>query len=237
LYLTPDYDEHYTVIWALDGRPISSFDGRRVMVFPDSSRAATYGIITREDTVTLARFDNGMPGAQPLQAVLDNAAQPFAQVAQVNGVEGAEGGLDDGQVSWTRLDDFAEMIALPDPHAELEPDSSLVLNLVWRPRQPAAANYTSFVQLVGPENPETGSRVWAQQDGQPGNGTYSTLEWRPGQTIWENVSLRVPPNAPPGEYTLLTGMYLLDTGERVPLYRNGSRLPDDALAVRTFTLE
>lgn len=88
---------------------------------------------------------------------------------------------------------------------------------------------------MGPTNPETHSTLWAQVDEQPGGGSYPTSQWRAGQTIEEHFALKIPDNILPGKYTVEAGMYLLETGERVPLTRNGVRLPNDSFSLASIT--
>ena len=113
--------------------------------------------------------------------------------------------------------------------SKLEPGDDFALDLAWLAAHPTDERYTVFVQLVGPTNPATGSPVWAQQDRQPGNGTYATDEWRVGERIVEQFDLKIPEQALPGAYRIQMGMYLLETGERVPLLQaDGTRVENDA---------
>jgi len=76
--------------------------------------------------------------------------------------------------------------------------------------------YTAFVHLLGPPNPALGSPLWAQDDHEPGQATYSTDRWFPGEVIVDTFDLQIPADAPPGEYTLSTGFYDLETMARLP---------------------
>ena len=76
--------------------------------------------------------------------------------------------------------------------------------------------YTAFVHLLGPLNPALGSPLWAQDDHEPGQATYSTDRWFPGEVIVDTFHLQIPADAPPGEYTLSTGFYDLETMARLP---------------------
>ena len=48
--------------------------------------------------------------------------------------------------------------------------------------------------------------------------------------------IHLSPEALPGAYTLYAGMYLLESGERVPLSENGTRLQNDAINLAQFQL-
>lgn len=235
LYLTPDYNEHYTVIWALDGRPISSFDGRRVFVLPNSSRAATYGIITREDSQTLDALQRRNARFEILERVSDLENQPYSEILRLAPIADSPIGAPADDYRFADLADFGYALA---NETRSQPGENLKLDLVWTATHPTDKRYTVFVQLVGPNNPATNTPIWAQQDHQPGNGTYATDEWRAGQRIVEHFELTIPPEAVPGVYRLQTGMYVLETGERVPLLRkDGTRVENDALILDQFEIQ
>ena len=70
----------------------------------------------------------------------------------------------------------------------------------------------------------------AQQDSQPQSGGFPTLDWFVGDIISDPYALHVQTGAPPGDYTLQVGMYLLETLTRLPAYdSSGARLPGDAI--------
>ena len=50
---------------------------------------------------------------------------------------------------------------------------------------------------------------------QPGNGSYPTNRWEPGETIIDRFQLDVS-KAGPGAYELRAGMYLLPSQQRLP---------------------
>lgn len=229
LYLTPKYDEHYTVIWALDGRPVSSFDGRRVLVLPDSSRAATYGIITREDNRTLTELGRAQAATQKLAEFVDYRREPYAQVVQL------ETGEKPSSAPAIRLGEFAELTNYTASPSVPKRDEKVMVQLGWQATGVTDKNYTVFMQLLGPTNPTTGTNVWAQSDGQPGDGTFPTSAWRPGQSIAQTYELKVPPEAIPGTYSIVVGMYLLETGERVPLLTaDGAPVTNNAIQLMSF---
>ncbi len=89
------------------------------------------------------------------------------------------------------------------------------LTLYWKAEIPDDADYTIFVHLLD----QTGQLVTGQ-DNQPVNGSYPTAIWEPGEIIPDGYTFNTS-ELPPGEYQIEIGMYLLDTGERLPVY-----LPD-----------
>lgn len=235
IYITPAYAEHYTMIWALNGRPVSAFDGRFILVLPDSSRAATYGIIVHEDPLTQAALNQSFAHPQVLEEYSDAAGKPYSSLLHLppnSRIQNATPAFSPIQVG-----DFATLInaKAASPHVR---GDSILIETQWQVIRPAPKNYTVSVQLHGPTNPADGSNVWAQQDKQPGSGTYPTTQWQPGQTIFDKFVLKIPDNAPAGAYSVQVVMYLLETGERVTLTTaDSTAIADNLLTIHTFTLE
>ena len=92
------------------------------------------------------------------------------------------------------------------------PGGSYPVTLFWQPLAAIPGDYTVFVHLRAPD----GSRV-AQRDAQPLDGDYPTSRWRSGETVIDPQPLFLPPELPPGVYTLWTGLYRLETLERLPV--------------------
>lgn len=248
LYLSPEYDDHYTLRWALDERRFSSFDGRRALVLPNSEGAVSYGIITYEDKDSLNTLRQLFPAAQLSGHFRDRTGAPYATILTIpkqvgtsrQGVSTGQGVslLEPSHRLAVRVDDFADLLGFDLATLRAAPGETLNLTLYWTSRAPAVDNYTVFVHLVGPTHPSTGSPIWAQADSQPARGTYTTREWQIGETILDRYALRIPFEAPRGEYGIQVGMYLLETGARVPLLdARGNRLTDDALQLTTITVE
>jgi hypothetical protein len=89
---------------------------------------------------------------------------------------------------------------------------NLTLRLFWQAKTWITTDYTVFVHLVGPDG-----QIVAQHDQQPLGGFYPTSAWRRGETIVDEYGLSLPPDLPAGEYQVRTGMYILATGERLPV--------------------
>ncbi|HXF63422.1 MAG TPA: hypothetical protein VNK95_17465, partial [Caldilineaceae bacterium] len=96
------------------------------------------------------------------------------------------------------------------------------LTFVWLPQAPLALDYKLFVHVAGADG-----RPVAQWDGYPGLNTARTSRWPTGQPFDDHVLLAIPADAPPGDYTLLVGLY--DPA-------SGARLGDRAIAVTPFTI-
>ena len=107
--------------------------------------------------------------------------------------------------------------------------------IYWQAEGRVSEDYTTFIHLLGPKNPETGSTIWAESDAQPGNGTYPTSQWRPGQIIVDRYYLQIPDQSPRQNYQLEVGMYILATGARLPVRVNGQPSPDNSVLLGDVT--
>jgi len=102
------------------------------------------------------------------------------------------------------------------------PGATISLTLRWRALRALTENYTVFAQIVGPEG-----KLYGQVDSWPVYGTHPTGSWRSGEEIDDPYSLTLAPDAPPGEYQVIVGWYLLGTMERLAaLDANGQAVGD-----------
>jgi hypothetical protein len=111
---------------------------------------------------------------------------------------------------------------------EVTAGQSLRLTLYWQATAPIPDDYTVFVHLRFPEGGNA-----TQADHQPLGNIFPTSVWPVGEIIRETSELALPADIPPGQYQLWTGLYNLETGERLPVEddRSGEN------AVRLGTVE
>jgi hypothetical protein len=92
------------------------------------------------------------------------------------------------------------------------PGETVEMETWWRVESLPQRPLSVMMHLTGP-------------DGEPvivGDGLGAPVEqWQVGDIIVQRHVLPIPADAPPGEYTPLTGVYWLDTVERWPVERNG----------------
>jgi 4-amino-4-deoxy-L-arabinose transferase-like glycosyltransferase len=131
--------------------------------------------------------------------------------------------------------DFGEPAAIELHGYQLEgvpqPGETLTLTLIWRGSAPMEVNYTVFVHLADGSNELAG-----QGDGQPDRGFRPTNSWRSGEVIVDEHSLTIRPDAPGGRYQLWLGFYHPETGQRLPVFVEGVRQPDDRLLLQEVVL-
>jgi len=122
------------------------------------------------------------------------------------------------------------------PVDAIRPGQTLTLDLYWRANVKLGQGYTVFAHLIGTAfNPATDGPLWAGHDGEPVNGGYPTQQWFVDQVILDRHTLVVPPDAPPGDYELEVGMYLLETMERLKVTATGGPTAD-RVVLGTFPL-
>jgi len=115
--------------------------------------------------------------------------------------------------------------------AAARPGETVALTLTWQALADLTENYLVFVHLTAGDG-----TIVAQADGAPVNGTRLTLSWRAGEALLDRRALRIPPDAPPGSYTLWVGFYDPDTFARPPVAVEGVTQPDGRLRLATFTI-
>ncbi len=87
-------------------------------------------------------------------------------------------------------------------HGSLNPDDTLMLNVIWQPLRSFSRDLKVFVHLVDSNN-----NLIAQFDGQPRSGDYPTSRWIPGEIIKDSYPILFPEAAPPGPYQIFVGLY------------------------------
>jgi hypothetical protein len=93
---------------------------------------------------------------------------------------------------------------------KLRPNDTLHILLVWQPQQPLTTDYKVFVHLVD----AVGQPV-TQWDGLPCLNTCRTSQWAVGASVRDHIFLHIPDDMPPGQYSLVAGLYDETTGERL----------------------
>jgi hypothetical protein len=97
--------------------------------------------------------------------------------------------------------DFGDEIRLEGVDLARQP-GAVDLTLWWRALEVPATNYTVFVHLFAPGDPQ----ALVQSDGQPRGGAYPTSWWAAGEVVSETVTLPLE-GVPAGTYQLAVGLY------------------------------
>ncbi len=114
---------------------------------------------------------------------------------------------------------------------QLRPGETLELSLTWQCLQRMDEDYTVFVHILDEQQ-----RIWGQEDIGPVHGTYPTSQWKEGEIIEDIHSVQLSYEAPPGEYQIEIGFYLLSTMGRLPVLDEEMRAVDDKVLVGGITI-
>ncbi len=96
------------------------------------------------------------------------------------------------------------------PSPTLHPPTTITVTLVWRAEAETTTSYRVFLHLVGPDG-----ELVTQSDGEPANWTRPTTGWLPGEVITDERALYLPADTTPGKYSLVCGLYTIETGQRL----------------------
>jgi 4-amino-4-deoxy-L-arabinose transferase-like glycosyltransferase len=135
----------------------------------------------------------------------DQTATPGAFARSANG----------SQSIGANLDGLVRLIGYDIDTRRAGPGGRIPVTLYWQAQAPIPEDYHVFVHLEGDEEAGGASGLWGQADGRPVCWTYPTYDWRPGQIIADQHAIHIKPDTPTGDYQILTGMYLPDTGARL----------------------
>ena len=97
---------------------------------------------------------------------------------------------------------FARLLGAELGSREMISGKPFELILYWESEAETRERYRVFVHL----RDETGA-VRTQSDGEPAEWTRPTTGWLAGEIIADRHVLFPPPDLPPGEYTLVAGLY------------------------------
>jgi mannosyltransferase len=112
---------------------------------------------------------------------------------------------------------------------------NLPVSLFWEVNQPLTTDYSFFLHLCQAcDLPPV-----ASDDGQPLGGYLPTGSWLPGKPARDDRAIHLPKDLPPGQYTLLLGVYR--PGDPSPTarltVRGGDTLGNDRLILGTVQIE
>ena len=156
------------------------------------------------DEKTLAELMNFRtdPGGMPERSEARPASEPprgtTAQIA-----------------SWTN---GAELLGYQVADRTVSPGGELDVTLYWRAPQPLDKDYKVFVHVI------KDGQVIAQHDAEPGLGGYPTGRWPAGQVIPDRHPIQIPPEAQPGSYSVMIGLYDPANGARAQLAQGGDAI-------------
>jgi len=108
---------------------------------------------------------------------------------------------------------LGDKVVLLDYNLEgpLRHGATIRLTLYWQALKEMEKDYTVFVHVVDEEG-----TVWGQWDSQPVSGERPTSGWEWGEVIEDAYKMSIDVEGPREGYKIRVGMYLVETGERLP---------------------
>jgi hypothetical protein len=222
-------DLNYTISIRIYGRDQTQIGG--IDTYPDSGRRATQflipGNVVRDEYVLHLDKDAVAPTAAEIRVALFSATQSrYLRVTDTRGqtVENtpivARLAVVPSQIEQQapqvkvdfNLGNKVQLVGYTLSSSELIPGGKWLITLYWRPIAPLSEDYTVFIHLLD----DKGAQI-AQVDEQPVNNYYPTSLWQSQDTIQDVHTVVLPANIPPGNYTLSIGLYLLSSGQRLPI--------------------
>jgi hypothetical protein len=128
-----------------------------------------------------------------------------------------------------RLGDAIRLVGYSLEREQVALGDRLQFTLFWEALAPPGRALKVTVQLID----LTDLHKVAQRDGEPGCTRAPTGEWRSGDLIFDRYHLPIAPDARPGAYTLLVGMYDAETHDRLPAFDAAGQPIGDALTLHT----
>ncbi|MBF8284077.1 MAG: conserved rane protein of unknown function [Anaerolineales bacterium] len=107
----------------------------------------------------------------------------------------------------------------------LQPGPSTSLILYWQSLISNLDDYTVFVHVL-----DASGQIVAQADSQPRGGAYPTSLWVLGEYVSDPYTFTLAP----GTYTLDIGLYLPETGDRLPVFDASGNSPGNSLTLPPF---
>jgi hypothetical protein len=106
---------------------------------------------------------------------------------------------------------------------------SIRVTIFWQTRSPQSQNLTVFTHLL-----DANGQWVTGHDSVPQNGTAPVMDWPVDTVQADSHHLNLPANLPPGEYTIVTGIYN-DTKVRLSAFGiNGVAFTDRAVPLTTI---
>jgi len=132
---------------------------------------------------------------------------------------------------WQRevnLEDQVKLLGYSLDRVVYHPGDTIHVTLYWLALQEMSQNYKVFVHFTD----EGLTKMWAQHDGDPVEGFTPTTRWLAGEIVVDHHALYIPPDAPPGQYRLFSGMYEFETVRNLTILTPEAASPDNRIMLQ-----
>ena len=207
IYLSPTWLDHATLTLHTNNREdIHAYNGRHCFVYPqETAVSTTYVIVPDDEKNSLPLLESAFPeGLATEGGFLDND-QPYFVSYHIDAHSPAQ-----IQPHYPVAATWGSKIALYGydwSNQTYQPGDTITINLYYGALADMGINYTIFLHLRGPAEPETGNDLWGQVDREPCYQSYPTASWHVGEIVRDSYTITIDPDAPPGTYSLMMGLY------------------------------
>jgi hypothetical protein len=115
-----------------------------------------------------------------------------------------------------------------DLPGEVRPGERVIARYAWRALRPMRQDYAAFVHIRGPGGLINHDHLLGAD--------YGTSRWAVGERTRETLALVVPPDAPPGSYRVVVGVWFPPTATRLSVADTDLPHGRDAVTVGTVTV-
>jgi len=110
---------------------------------------------------------------------------------------------------------------------EAQSGGVLPLTLYWKATALVPYNYQVFAHISAADG-----TVWGQSD-KLNPGDFPATRWPLDKYVWDDHTVQLKPDTPPGEYQLSVGLYLLEDGRRAPVFDDAGQIVADHVVLST----
>jgi hypothetical protein len=113
---------------------------------------------------------------------------------------------------FARLGDDIALLAYDLGRRAARPGEDVPVTLYWKAVNPPGQNFQVYVHLIGPNG-----QLWGQSD-KLNPADFPTSRWPLDRYVRDEHRPRLRPDAPPGVYTVVVGLWDAASGLRLPVY-------------------
>jgi hypothetical protein len=237
VYLSPTWIDHSVLKLHSNNREdMRGYNGRHCFLYPQQTEVdTTYIIVRGVDHISLPLLEQYFPQGQlRYEGVLQNGSTYFKAYQIPAGTTAQFQPERPLTASW---DNQIGLLGYDIGASKFNAGDSIPINLYLRPLADMARDYTVFIHLIGPENPQTGSPLWSQVDREPCFQSYPTSWWQPDEIMRDTFELPIASDTPPGNYSLSIGFYWWPDSTRLIVTDSTNEVAADAVILQEIQIE
>ncbi len=207
IYLSPTWIDHATLKLHSNNREnIHAYNGRHCFVYPQRTQQEThYIVVPSDESTSLPLLTEYFPNGQVVDEGYLGNGNLYYTAYQIPA--GTPAQFEPTQKAYSNWADEVAVLGYDVSNDTFHPGDTITINIYFKPLKDMALNYTSYIHLLGPADPETGNTLWAQVDREPCFQSYPTSWWHDNEIIRDTFTMTISPDAPAGEHQIAMGFY------------------------------